>query len=272
MTTPNPNQITFYDISMTTPGAPNPWKSRLALNFKKIPYKTTWVPLPNIAQVRASLNLPAGRKFADGSDFNTLPILEDRTKDSIIGDSFDIATYLHHTYPDSGAGTLFPPQTLDYAFTGAEALLIPLSERAESEFPEYARFNSNVDAVFTAHTQLMAYGLPFEPASAEETKTIFVKRAGVSSWENFQIVGEKREQLKVAFCSALADLARLFCREPSGPFILGRSASYADFIVGGWLHMMNATLPAEEWEEVKTWHGGTFGRLYDALEQYAEVK
>ncbi|ODM23387.1 hypothetical protein SI65_00976 [Aspergillus cristatus] len=267
----------FYDIAMRPPVAetccgPNPSKSRFALNFKNIPYSTSWVQLPDITNVRRSLGVPASRKFGDGTDFYTLPMLFDPSTNSIIGDSFDIAVYLQKTYPNSGAGDLFPPQTLDFVFGHDLALLAPLSEQKEGEFNEYARFNTNVDAAFSAHVPLMVHGLPLDPATAEATKAEFVRRAGVSSWDDFAVSGEEREKLKNSFRDTLGDLAKLFLKDASGPFILGKQVSYADLIVGGWLRMMRGTLPGNEWEEARGWHGGVFGRLHDALEEYAEVK
>jgi len=226
--------------------------------------------MPDITKVRKSLKLPPCRQFADGTDFYTLPIIEDPATNSSVGDSFDIAVYLQKTYPDSGAGDLFPPQTLD--FTHELALLIPLTERREGEFPEYAKFNMNVDAAFTAHVQLVAQRLPFEPDTAEASKAEFVRRAGVSSWDDFALVGEAREKTMESFRNTLGDLAKLFQRDTSGPFLLGTRVSYADLIVGAWLRMMCVTLPESEWEELRSWHGGLFGQLHDALEVYAEVK
>lgn len=269
--------IVFYDIAMRPPVektccSPNPWKTRLALNFKGLRYTTSWVPLPDVAKVRGSLKVPPCRKFADGTDFFTLPIIEDPTTDSLVGDSFDIAVYLQNTYPNSGAGDLFPPQTLDYVLTHDLALLVPLSECRESAFPEYAKFNMNVDAAFTAHVQLTVQDFPFDPATAEISKAEFVRRAGVKCWEDFALVGEEREKMKDSFRNTLGGLAKLFLRNADGPFLLGTRASYADLIVGGWLRMMRATLPESEWEEVRSWHGGLFGQLHDALEVYAAVK
>lgn len=275
MSTTSP--IIFYDIAMKAPlekncCSPNPWKTRLALNFKNLPYSTSWVALPDIGKVRSNLNVPACRKFADGTDFFTLPIIEDRTTGSLVGDSFDIAVYLQNTYPDSGAGDLFPPQKLEFVLPEGPALLVPLTECRESGFPEYAKFNVNVDAAFTAHVQLGVQGLPFDPATAETSKAEFVRRAGLTSWDDFALVGEAREKTKESFRNTLGGLAELFSRDTSGPFLLGTRASYADLIVGGWLRMMSVTLPESEWEELRSWHGGLFGRLYDALQVYAEVK
>ncbi|KAB8261410.1 hypothetical protein BDV32DRAFT_37047 [Aspergillus pseudonomiae] len=268
--------IVFYDIAPRPPVektcfAPNPWKARLALNFKSRPYATTWVPMPDITKVRSGLKVPACRKFADGTDFFTLPILEDPATKSLVGDSFDIAVYLQKTYPDSGAGDLFPPQKIDYAFTHP-AILIPLSECDDTEFPEYAKFNMNIDAAFTAHVQLGLQGFPFDPNTAEASKEEFVRRAGVTCWEDLLLVGEAREKIKDSFRDMLGGLVPIFSRDTSGPFLLGTRASYADLIVGAWLRMMHVTLPDSEWEEVASWHGGLFGRLHDALDVYAEVK
>lgn len=270
------NPIVFYDIAQRPPVtetccAVNPWKSRLALNFKAVPYTTSWVRMPDITKVRSGLNVPACRKFADGSDFNTLPVIHDPATNTYKGDSFDIAVYLQHTYPDSGCD-LFPSQKLDYVIGNDVPLLIPLSEITGTEFIEYARFNQNIDAVFTAHVGLMAYGLPLDPATADITKTEFVNRAGVKSWEDFKMVGEVRETTKKSFEKALGDVAELFVRDTTGPFLLGQKANYADIIVGGWLRMARVTLPENEWEELRGWHGGVFGQLHDALDKYAEVK
>ncbi|CAG7918036.1 unnamed protein product [Penicillium olsonii] len=265
-------KLTFYDVAMGAPlhqrnSAVNPWKSRLALNFKAIPHETNWVTLPDITKVRKGLGIPPCRKFADGTDFFTLPILIDPTTSHKIGDSFDIAVYLNKQYPNSG-GDLFPPQPLDYTYDPGAAILVPLSELQQNEYPQYARFNANVDAVFSMHTILMVGGMPFDPETADEAKREFIRRAGVSSWDDFAIGDEQRKQTLVSFEKALGDLARLFTND--GPFILEK-LSYADIIVGGWLRMANRTLPAEEWEQLKGWHGGVFGKLHDALEVYATV-
>ncbi|PNP56828.1 hypothetical protein THARTR1_03126 [Trichoderma harzianum] len=273
----SPGAIVFYDIGHRPPVtesccSPNPWKSRLALNFKNISYSTSWVGMPDIAKVRRGLGESAGRKFADGTDFYTLPMIHDNATGSTISDSFDIAVYLQRTYPESGAGDLFPTQTLDFTFAPPFDLAVPLSERGDGGFPEYYRFNTNVDAVFTTHTLLMVSGMPLDPATIEQTKAEFVRRAGVRSWDDFTLTSEAREKLMESFQVALGDLAKLFLENTEGPFLLGQWASYADLIVGAWLRMAYVCLPKSEWEEVRCWHNGCFGRLHDALDTFAEVK
>lgn len=268
------NNITFYDIAPRPPVeknafAPNPWKSRLALNFKGVPYSTTWVALPNIAKTRIDLHVPAGRQFADGKDFYTLPIIHDLATGALVGDSFDIAVYLQKTYPSGG--DLFPAQKLDFNYEHPH-ILVPLSECNDKDFPDYAKFNMNVDAAFTAHVQLGVQGMPFEPATEDESKAEFVRRAGVSQWEDFALSGEARTKLLDSLREMLGNLAALFSKDTSGPFLLGSKASYADMIVGAWLRMMHVTFPEDEWNQVMSWHEGIFRQLHDALEEFAEVK
>lgn len=268
--------IILYDIAYASPYeentcAPNPWKARYALNFKGLDYSTHWVQMPEIANVRRSLGVPAGRKFADGTDFHTLPIVTDPKTGSTIGDSLDIADYLQNTYPDAGAGDLFPSQRLDFVFSGAP--LIPLSDQTGKAHADYAEFNNNVDMAFTMHVQLMAGGMRWDPALADEIKGEFARRAGAASWEQLLVHGEARGKLMVSLRDALRDLAALLQRDTTGPFMLGNQPSYADIIVGGWLRMMSKTMPASEWEEAQGWYDGVFGKLHVALQQrFGDVK
>ncbi|KAG0240896.1 hypothetical protein BGW41_006552 [Actinomortierella wolfii] len=267
--------MAYYDIAMRQPiekncCSPNPWKGRLALNFKNIDYSTTWVQMPDISKVRRELGLGACRKFADGTEFYTLPILIDPNTDSKIGDSFDIAVHLQNNYPDAGSGNLFPPQQLDFVYEHTP--LVPLSEQRVGQYDEYARFNTNVDAAFTAHILLWVHRMPFDPATADACKAIFLQRSGAKSWDDFEAKGELRVTLKESLCAMLGNLSKLFLKDTSGPYLLGETPSYADLTVGAWLRMMATLLPEEEWAEVRSWHEGVFGRLYDALEKYSEVK
>jgi glutathione S-transferase len=130
-----------------------------------------------------------------------------------------------------------------------------------------------VDAMFTAHVLLVAEHMPFNPGSAEAVRATFVKRAHLGSWDDLCVRGQAREQLRAAFKAALASLAGLYAVHDAGPYLEGQRATYADLIVGGWLNMLACTMPAEEWKDFRTWHGGVFARLHDALQaNYWECK
>jgi glutathione S-transferase len=272
----------YYDIAMRDPIAEtccsvNPWKARLALNFKAADYKTRWISLPDIPATRSALGVPPCRKHATGQEYPTLPVLVDNATGAKAGDSFDIAVYLQQQYPESGAGPLLPKdahlkKVLEGYKFGQELApwMPPLSDRhPDPQYDEYSHFNREVDLAFTTHVALMGYYLPLD---TERTKQEFLRRAGLVSWDQFELKGEAREQMLQGFRKTLLELAEVFTMQAKGPFILGNTANYADLIVGGWLVMASRTLPEAEWAEVKTIGSGVFGRLFDALMKWAEVK
>jgi glutathione S-transferase len=274
------NPLVFYDISSPLEPrsyAPNPSKARLTLGFKKVPFKTSWVDIINISDVRKGLGCPATRKLDDGSDYYTLPMLQDPASGKVLGDTFDIANYLDDTFPDSG-GRLFPSDStrtgLDYESPNKDTIFYaPVTTNEGAKNGDYARFNLHVDTTFSAHVVLVAQYLPFNPDTAEAGKALFVKRAHLDSWDDMSVQGEAREQIRAAFKVALTSLAELFMVHKNGPYLEGEKANYADLIVGGWLNMMASVMPEEEWKDFRTWHGGALARLHDALqENYFECK
>ncbi|KAK1227409.1 hypothetical protein PQX77_009594 [Marasmius sp. AFHP31] len=243
--------IIFFDIASGPPVhtfAPNPWKTRYALNVKRVHYQTEWVDLPDITNVRKRLNAAPVRKFADGEDFYTLPVIQDQEKGEVVGDSFDIAVYLDKTYPDSG----------DRLFPNGVALS--------------AAFNKYVDEAFTKHVILVAHGMPFNPETAEVSKAEFLRRTGLERWEQLAVEGEERTKKIEEYKVGLNDLAAAYKYRPNAetPWLEGgTSPTYADLIVGGWLAMMKNTF--KEWEDMKTWHDGLWARIDSELEKFAQT-
>lgn len=268
---------TFYDIASAPPlrtFAPNPWKTRFALNFKGIPYQTQWVQMPQIASLREGLGVLANRTLPDGSPFHTLPMIKDATTNRLIGDSFEIALYLDETYPD--APKLFHPRTIGLT----------------------AALNAQVDSLFTPFT-LLCDKMPFDPSVIEEVIAIFAKRAGTGGKDIQQEVSdEQREEMLVSFEAKLGELAKAYWhtggttdhiwraggtekeqvqrpppgRELPGPFLDGDEPAYPDFIVGAWLKMMEASMRPEEWQRMRSWQGGLWANLVDALSEWSEIK
>ncbi|KAJ7136040.1 hypothetical protein C8R44DRAFT_662337 [Mycena epipterygia] len=243
--------IIFYDIASAPPFipyAPNPRKTRYALNFKRVHYRTEWVELPDVASVRQKLGATPVRKFRDGSSFYTLPVIHDASTDEIVGDSFDIALCLDKTYPDGP--TLFPPSTIALQ----------------------AAFNAYADNFFQPFVILCVHGIPFNPETAEASKAAFCWRAGKERWDELTVVGEERARLLEQLDVALGREMAKWYSHSDGPFMEGENPLYADFILGGWLAFMSVTMPAKEWEAIQTWHNGLWGKLHRALQKYAEVK
>ena len=267
-----PAPLVLYDIDSPLrprPYAVNPSKARLCLSLKRVPFKTTWVDLLDIPTVRQDLNCPATRKFDDGSDYYTLPMLEDSNTGKVIGDSFDIANYLDEVYPNNG-GTLFPKNSsgigLDYESPAKDAVFhAPVTTNEGSEHAEYARFNWHVDMTISSSMLLYGEFIPFNPETADECKALFAKRAHMDSWKDNWVTGKMRQELIAKSRENLTSLAELFTKNEDGPFLEGKEPNYADMIVGGWLNMLSVIMPSEEWQDFRTWHGGVLARLYDAL-------
>lgn len=133
--------IIFYDIESESPHktfAPNPWKTRLALNFKKVAYTTQAVDIEQIRNVRKSNNVNPNRALPDGSEYHTLPMIYDEASKRFIGDSFEIAIYLDENYKTGPP--LFRENTIGLT----------------------ASLNSQIDTLFTKHVSL-AGQMPFKP-------------------------------------------------------------------------------------------------------------
>lgn len=269
--------LVFYDIASDKPlrtFSPNPWKTRFALNYKKLPYRTEWVQMPHIRAVREKLGVPANRTLPDGTPFHTLPVIHDPANGgALVGDTFEIAEYLDRTYPD--APRLLRPHT-----TGLTAA-----------------FNARVDTLFTTYT-ILAAEMPFDPAYRDEIYAIFAGRFGAKSFEDMKLPEAQREPTWTAFEHALGELAKAYRhtggttdhffrpsgtaaeqrqrappgREQGSVWLDGDGPAYADFIVGAWLKMMQASMAEKDFQRIRSWHDGLWGRLVDALEPYAEIK
>ncbi|KAL0480733.1 hypothetical protein AKO1_007008 [Acrasis kona] len=250
----NTKPILFYDIASGPPKrtfAPNPWKTRYALNVKSAEYETRWVELPEVESTRRALGVAPVRKLPNGEDFYTLPVIHDTSNGIFVGDTFDIALYLDEKYPNATE-------------------LIP-----KSSVGLMSVFNAKVDAIFTPSAAIFAHGMPLNPETAEQTKTKFVARAKqfgsqATTWEEMRPKGEFRKSLFDNLKIGLSDLAKSYRFRDKGPFLEGDKLTYADLIVGGWLACLSIAL--EEWDEVASYDDGLWGKLHEALQKYAEIK
>jgi len=268
------NEIIFYDIASNAPlrtFAPNPWKTRYALNHKNIAYRTEAVDMPDIASVREKLGVSANRTLPNGSPYHTLPLIHDQSTNAFIGDTFEIALYLDRTYPQHPP--LFRPGTIGLV----------------------AALNNRVDDLFTKYVALSDI-MPFPETSKETINGIFAARFGLTNLEDMALSASAREALFVGFENALGEFAKAYAhtggttdtvwsatgtakaqkqkqgREEVGPWLDGDEPVYADFIVGGWLAMAATCMPPRDWERVRAWHGGLWGRVHDALEPLREMR
>lgn len=183
-----PSSITSYDISSNEPMrtfAPNPWKTRFALNHKGVPYQTEWVQMPKITEVREKLGVPANRTLPDGTPYHTLPVIHDHSTGALVGDSFEIALYLDSAYPD--APSLFRKDTIGLT----------------------AAFNANIDTIFTKYTALCT-AMPMDPRCADEAMQMFAKRGEMMAEKGKGFEQIERETQMADFEARLGELRKAY--------------------------------------------------------------
>ncbi|EGN93794.1 hypothetical protein SERLA73DRAFT_144791, partial [Serpula lacrymans var. lacrymans S7.3] len=104
--------IILYDIPSTMPGkafSSNTLKVRYCLGYKGLVFKTVWIEAPDIEERMKVIGAKPTRVKSDGSDFYTLPVIEDPSTGAIVSDSLVIVEYLDKTYASTPA--VLPPDT-----------------------------------------------------------------------------------------------------------------------------------------------------------------
>lgn len=182
----------------------NPWKIRLALNFKGLDYRTVWVEYPDIEET-LSRHIPPNEPPAA---LYTIPAIQIGTEH--IMDSHNIAARLEEDYP-------VPSMHLDSPLLPIIYKLIPNAHNPLRPIfvPQVSQNLLNPRSVeYFTRTREAAFGKTFAQLQAESR--------GDEAWM------EATPSIK-----ALGELLK----KEGGPFFMGETTSYADFVVVGWLKM-----------------------------------
>ncbi|EAU93612.1 hypothetical protein CC1G_02842 [Coprinopsis cinerea okayama7 len=259
--------ITFYDLPSILPEndwSPNTWRTRLCLDYKGLDYKTEWVEFPDIAKVCQEQGIAATATWRDGSPYFSVPAIVDvqesesdtgfTMKRTALAESFEIAKYLDAAYPNTKR--VIPE--------GADA------ERFQREFPLefrklvflpfcrifWAKVMTILNPVSRPYFTRARASLMFEKESLDE---VAVK----TDEEREKIWGDLREGLKA--------IDRYYKEtDEAGPWMLGKTVSFADFVVVAFLVALKRVFgeESEEWRTVKGWDDGRWGHL---LQKTAEL-
>jgi len=215
----------------------NPWKTRLALNYKNIPYETQWVEYPDIKPT-LSPHLPANEP--DSSPY-TIPAVQ-YTDGSYSMDSIIIAHRLEKEHPSPSLLLESP------LIPKVEVLLTDVRSRLLGHW--LARVPTNLlnepSRDYFFRTREEKYGKPLSQVQKEQGTN--------EAWEK-AIPGIK----------GLGDLLR----ETDGPFFMGETVSYADFIIVSFLQffrVIDEKLLFDHVVEIEP----ALRKLYDASRQWLE--
>ncbi|KAF3000214.1 hypothetical protein E8E13_007113 [Curvularia kusanoi] len=219
-------QTILYDLpsQQGTAWSLNPWKTRLVLNFKGIDYKTEWVEFPDVEPKMKSFGLSPNSKEAPGyyTDYS-IPAIK-YEDGSYQMDSWPIAQELEKRYPE-------PSLHLD------DPVTIKIRDMISTEIlgPIFLQFLPYVPTILPERSQeyfyktrTAAFGKPISEVHKEALAN------GEEGWK-------KTEE-------ALAEVVDLL-KKHDGPFFLGQTVSYADFIFTSMLYF------------VKRLDQGTFDRM-----------
>ncbi|KAI1636355.1 putative glutathione S-transferase [Biscogniauxia mediterranea] len=201
-------QIVFFDLASKPPNKSwslNPWKTRFVLNFKGLDYKTEWLQYPDI-KPRFKDHFPA-----DKEEY-TIPTvtLPDGTW---IMDSWEIAQTLEKQKPE-------PSLHLDAPFLPT---VIDLTTKATIE----------LIPIFAARTPKLILDEPSIPYWYETRE----KSLGAHPDKLEQEKGGDRAIS--AATPHLQAVTALLKEKSDGPFFLGATPSYADFVWAGFLIFMS---------------------------------
>lgn len=206
--------VTLYDLPSKPPNKSwslNPWKTRLALNYKGVEYQTDWIEYPDLEPTFKSFSLPPNGPADTGYSVDyTSPALrfDDGT---VVMDSWKIIHEIEKRYPAPSLHLDEP--IVEWIRLHISKLQKPLSPNV---IPKVSRNLLNEPSrVFFERTRHVRFGMPLADYEKE--------RGGEKPWEE---VKEPAEEVA----------ERL--RKNGGPFFLGEQVSYADFIFVGFLHFL----------------------------------
>lgn len=234
------SEVILYDIPSKDPRrcwSLNPWKTRLLLNLKAIPYTTEWLEYPDIAPTLKSFGIPPSEPPATAY---TSPAI--RISDKYVMDSRKIADVLEKEYPS-------PPLHLDSPIVKKVEELAPqcITTLGPVFLPRVPRCVLNPPSVeYFERTRAARFGMPLSQLEKE--------KGGESAWK----AAEPKWK----------ELGTLLKAE-GGPFFMGKTVSYADLIVVGALHFSMLLGKDDMFQHLKDIEPA-FLTLYDASKAWLE--
>ncbi|KAF8688972.1 Glutathione S-transferase, N-terminal domain, partial [Rhizoctonia solani] len=251
MAATNENPIVFYDLADGNgkSWSPNPYKTRLSLNYKGIPYRTEYISFPDIEPRMKELGLAP---FSATFPYYTLPVIADPSNDpngkpTYVADSFKIALYLDKKYPAPHYPSIFAPGT-----AGIQHMLISNYRMAVAApiFP-------------LIHPQVLH--IMDERSIEYMRRTRGPRLIPLSEVE----AAEKWREAKERFTGLAESLALNDETGSVGPFMMGDHVSFSDFVLAGifyWIRSVEGP-GSIRLKELLEWDDGRWERLWKAIQE-----
>ncbi|KAJ1307246.1 hypothetical protein OPQ81_001359 [Rhizoctonia solani] len=245
------NPIIFYDLvdANGKSWSPNPYKTRLSLNYKGIPYRTEYIAFPDIEPRMKELGLPP---FSATFPYYTLPVIADPSSDpngkpTYVADSFKIALYLDKTYPAPQYPSIFAPGT-----AGLQHMFIS-NYRTSVAAPIYLLIHPQVPRILDARSaeyMRRTRGARLTPLSESEA-------------------AEKWKEAREIFSGLAQSLALNDETGAVGPFMMGDRVSFVDFALAGAIYWIrNVEGPdSVRLKEMLEWDDGRWDKHWKAIQE-----
>ncbi|CAE6358011.1 unnamed protein product [Rhizoctonia solani] len=251
------NPIVFYDIySRDGPWSPNTFKTRLTLNYKRLPYRVEYISIADIETKLKELGVPPSPHGNPVFQY-TLPVIADPSsnpgeKPRYVMESFDIAVYLDEKYPAPKYPVVIPPGMRNIQKLATEYVMSVGMSFAPVILP-YAALRP---------------GFLDEKGHEYYTRT---RRAiaGKDLSEFMDSAEENWSKAKVKW-EALGNSLEL--GGDQGPFVMGSQMTFVDFALGCMLHGVQKYEGGEMklWKDMKTWQGGLWAVVWAEIAKVEE--
>lgn len=246
------------------PGGRTELAPRFILNYKKLPYQTTWVPLPDVQTVLPAAGVLPTRTAAP---YYTVPAIVDELEGSpavVMSDSGLVADYLERTYPEPSIyhGT----KALQMEHVGAVSQHV-LSRMGFMVFPNTPRLLEGREREYYLNTRKGIFGQLLQECAVTwpsltcspgvELKDMFPEERQGEMWvnlkEGFAALG--------AYIDGIEHSEQWFFSKTSEP-------GYADFVLGATMIWFKLSGPEKGWERISEWDGGKWVHFLRNLEPY----
>ncbi|KAG6826521.1 hypothetical protein H0H92_015493 [Tricholoma furcatifolium] len=249
--------LVLYDI-ITAKGhecwSPNVWRVRLALNYKQIPYRTEWVEYPDIGKVGREIGAKPTTPVPDGSGtlLWTCPMILDPNhldaegKATAVSESSIIIKYLDDTYPE-----------IKVIPDGTEAM-------------QQAWFSLIVENV---HSRIKFVAVPRCPDILSPRGREYFITTREKWWGPLDKMCPDRETAWKAVQEGLDNVAQALDANggKENLRVVPGKPTYADFVLVAPLLWARSTVTEEEFETLKSWNDGRWGKIVEQSEPLLRV-
>ncbi|KAH6645098.1 hypothetical protein BKA67DRAFT_639847 [Truncatella angustata] len=201
------DEVVLFDIPSTPRchgWSLNPWKTRMALNYKNVPYKTEWTEFPDLEPKFKELGIAPNEQ---GRAYTSPAIKLDRS--TYIQDSAKIALELEKRYPHPSL--YLDSSLLPMAYEAVTAILVIYRPISMCKVLPKLLNRRSADYISRTRTEALKKSLE-EQAKGPDAEEAWKKMKG-----------------------PLEDLAALI-KGKGGPFMMGKTPSYADFVITSFLY------------------------------------